>query len=39
MRDKTARGGNWPPGNDKLVADYLTAFSRFFKSMDIQNLI
>jgi len=35
----TARGGNWPPANDELVANYLNAFSRFIISTDFQKFI
>jgi hypothetical protein len=34
----TARGGDWPPTNGELVANYLNAFSRFIKSIDFQKL-
>jgi len=39
IRHIMARGGNWPPANDELVANYLNAFSRFIKSVDFQKLI
>jgi len=38
-RHVTAKGGNWPPANNELVANYLNAFSRFIKSIDFQKLI
>jgi len=34
-----ARGGNWPPANDELVANYLNAFLRLIKPIDFQKLI
>ena len=39
IRHIMARGGDWPPANDELVASYLNAFSRFIKSIDFQKLI
>ena len=30
------RGGDWPPAHDELVTTYLTAFTRFIKSIDFQ---
>jgi len=36
---KKARGGNWPPANDELVANYLNKFPRSIKSIDFQKLI
>ena len=32
------RGGDWPPAHDELVTTYLTAFTRFIKSIDFQKL-
>jgi hypothetical protein len=34
----TTRGGTWPPTNNKLVAKYLNAFSRFVKFIDFSKL-
>jgi len=34
----TTRGGIWPPTNNELVAKYLSAFSRFVKSIDFRKL-
>jgi ribonuclease HI len=34
----TARGGDWPPTNGKLVSNYLNAFSRFIRSIDFLKL-
>jgi hypothetical protein len=34
----TARGGDWPPANDELVANYINGFSRFIKSINFQKL-
>jgi len=39
IRHITARGGNRPPTNDELVANYLNAFLRFNKSIDFQKLM
>ena len=39
IRHITATGGEWPPANDELIANYLNAFSRFIKSIDFQKLI
>ena len=34
----TTRGGIWPPTNNELVAKYLSALSRFVKSIDFSKL-
>jgi hypothetical protein len=34
----TTRGEIWPPTNNELVAKYLSAFSRFVKSVDFSKL-
>ena len=39
IRHVTARGGEWPPANNEMVANYLNAFSGFTKSIDFQKLI
>jgi len=39
IRHITARGRNWPPANNELVANYLKNFSRITKSTDFQKLI